>query len=405
MTEQKSEQLTKRVAFKEADDDRQIATGVVMVPDKVDLQGDYERPDTIRDLAEGFMTRLSSGDSEGGVMHAAFPDHSTLVENTVLDEPREIGGEDVPAGAWVQSWKFDDSELWTLVRDGILSGYSIGANQVEWSDPMAQDDLPDDVAVAEGYPEDEPVWELEDAAVGEVSAVDIPAVPDAEILQTKDATEKRVADYLGDREGFMAEMAERGHSDGEAERLWNYLQRAVDEDVDVDSVDEESAGWIARAKAFFTKGPGAPAGKTDSVTDETAATDGGSSDGGKDAADEDMTNDENEPPEWAKDLQDSIEANSERIEDALEASDDDGGEKNAGGEGEEGGEKDAFAEAPEWAKALKEETEKNAQRIDDVAMASGTSQQIDGAGASQPSNRKYSSDWDKTLGLPNGGDA
>lgn len=403
MTEAKTEQLTKRVAFKEADDDRQVATGVVMVPNKVDLQGDFERPDTIRDLAEGFMERLANGDAEGGIMHAAFPGHSTLVENTVLDEAREIGGEDVPAGAWVQSWKFDDNELWTLVRDDILSGYSIGADQVEWSDPMAQDELPDDVTVAEDYPEDDPAWELKDGAVGEVSSVDIPAVPDAEILETKDATDKRVADYLGDREGFMEEMAERGHSEGDAERLWNYLQRAVDEDADGD-VDEESAGWLARAKAFFTNGPGAPSEKTNRATDETAATDGGSSDGGKDAADEDMTNDDNEPPEWAKDLQDSIEANSERIEEALEASDD-GGEKDAGGEGGDGGEKDAFDEAPEWAKALKEQTEQNAQRIDDVAMASGTSQQIDGAGATEPSKRKYSSAWDDTLGLPDGGDA
>lgn len=395
MNGQKDEQFTKRVRFKEADDERQVATGVVMVPDKVDLQGDYVRDETIRQMAEGFMSRLSSGDSEGGVMHAAFPDHSTLVENTVLDQSREIGGEEVPAGSWVQSWKFDDNELWTLVRDDILSGYSIGADQVDWSDPMEQEDLPDDVEVADGYPDDELTYELQSAMVGEVSAVDIPAVPDAEILQTKDA-EKRVADYLGDKEGFMEEMAERGHSDGEAERLWNYLQRAVDED-DV----EASAGWLARAKAFFTQGPGAPE-KTDSAESKTAAEDGGTEDGGKDATGSMTDKEDDQPPEWAIEIKEQVEANNERIEAALEGD----GEKNAGdGEGGEGGEKDAFDDAPEWAKALKEETEKNAQRIDDVAKASGTSQQIDGAGSQKQGNRKYSSAWDDTFGLPSGGDA
>ncbi|MFC7044291.1 XkdF-like putative serine protease domain-containing protein [Halobacteriaceae archaeon GCM10025711] len=280
MTSEKTEQITKRVEFKEADDARQIATGVVMVPNKVDLQGDFERPDTIRDLAEGFMTRLSSGDSEGGIMHAAFPGHSTLVENSVLDQSREIGGREYPAGTWTQSWKFTDNELWTLVRDGILSGYSIGADQVEWSDPMEQGDLPSDVTVAEGYPGDELVWELQSGAVKEVSTVDIPAVPDAEILQTKDGAEKRIADYLGDREGFLEEMADRGHSEGEAERLWNYLQRAVDEE-DV----EAASGWLARAKAFFTKGPGAPDEQAKRATDNSAAGDGGTSDGGTHAAD------------------------------------------------------------------------------------------------------------------------
>jgi len=200
----RGEQFTKRVDFKEADDERQIATGVVMVPDKVDLQGDFERPETIREMSEGFMTRLSGdGAAEGGVMHAAFPGHSTLVENTVLDQSREIGGEEVAAGSWVQSWKFDDSELWTLVRDDILSGYSIGAENVRWSDPMEQEELPDDVDVAAGYPDEEPAYELEQGRVVEVSSVDIPAVPDAQILQTKDDSEKRVADYFGDREGFM----------------------------------------------------------------------------------------------------------------------------------------------------------------------------------------------------------
>ena len=394
MTEHKDEQFTKRVRFKEADDARQVATGVVMVPDKVDLQGDYVRDETIRQMAEDFMSRLATGDAEGGVMHAAFPDHSTLVENTVLDQSREIGGEDIPAGSWVQSWKFDDNELWTLVRDDILSGYSIGADQVEWSDPMEQSERPDDVAVAERYPDDEPVWELESAVVGEVSSVDIPAVPDAEILQTKSA-EKRVADYLGDKEGFMEEMADRGHSEGEAERLWNYLQRAVDEDA-----VEASAGWIERAKAFFRHGPGAPE-KNRTTTD--AADDGGST-GGDKTADDDMTDkDDSEPPAWAEDLKNSIEENSKRIEEALDADN----EKNASGEGDGDteGEKQASDEPPEWAKELKEQTEKNAQRIDDVAKASGTSQQLDAGRAGERGNRKYSSAWDDTFGLPTGGDA
>jgi len=492
----RGEQFTKRVDFKEADDERQIATGVVMVPDKVDLQGDFERPETIREMSEGFMTRLSGdGAAEGGVMHAAFPGHSTLVENTVLDQSREIGGEEVTAGSWVQSWKFDDSELWTLVRDDILSGYSIGAENVRWSDPMEQEELPDDVDVAAGYPDEEPAYELEQGRVVEVSSVDIPAVPDAQIIQTKDDSKKRVADYLGDREGFMEEMAERGHSEGEAERLWSYLQRAVDEegqDVDDDDVD---AGWLSRAKAYFSRGPGGSSadkdegefgadifrvvapeedaenydddvlgigvdfpnsavyvdwrnevfpdqlddahvsvygstsdleqatgntaeqmdtvnaktakamfpGSADAVknSEETdpAAGDGGTDDGGKDAADS-MTDKDDEPPEWAKELQDSIETNSERIEQALEG-DEEGGEKDADGEGGD----DPMKDAPEWAKALAEQTEKNAERIDDVAMASGASQQLDGTGGGKQSNRKYSSAWDDTLGLPSGGDA
>lgn len=439
--------LHKRVQWKATDDERQIATGVVMVPDKVDLQGDFERESTIRDMAEGFMQSLSAGQAEGGVMHGVFPGHSTLVENAVLDEPREIGGKEFPAGTWTQSWQFDDGELWSLVRDGILAGYSIGAKEVDWSDAMAQSELPGDVAVAEDYPEDEPAYELQSASVREVSAVDIPAVPDAEILATKADEEKRLADHLGNKEQFLEEAAERGHSDGEAERLWSYLNRAANETVDEESASEgvlQRIGKAALNAATFGSG-GDEAEKeaaekesrtlseenrkrlmaahdavedaltsdvdfrTNRFTDDPAvefdvaeygkvadsdAVDG-TDEGGKNADDDMTDNEDTEPPEWAKDLQEQIEENNDRIEAALDGE----GEKSGG----EKSEKDAWEEAPEWAEELKESTEKNSQRIDDVAKASGTSQQV---GDAQPesTNRQTSKAWDDTLGLP-GGDA
>lgn len=109
------EQFSKHVEFKATDDGRQIATGVVMVADKADLQGDYARESTIREFSEGFMAGVPSGESAGGVMHAVWPeDHVTLVENSVLDDEETIAGKTFQAGAWRQSWKFDDNELWTL---------------------------------------------------------------------------------------------------------------------------------------------------------------------------------------------------------------------------------------------------------------------------------------------------
>ncbi len=115
-----------------------------------------------------------------------------------------------------------------------------------------------------------------------------------------------------------------------------------------------------------------------------------------------MTDNDDTPPEWARELKEQVEENNEQIEAALQG---DGDGKNASGEGGDDTEKDAWDEAPDWAKELKEETEKNSQRIDDVAKASGTSHQIDGGNGRGGRDRKYSSAWDDTLGLPNGGDA
>jgi hypothetical protein len=244
-------ELRKEVSFVAKDDDQQVAVGIVMVPDKVDLQGDFAREDQIREFADQFADLEAVGQADGGVMHAVWPDdHITLERNEVLDESEDIGGSTAPSGAWIQAWKFEDDELWGLVTDGILAGYSIGAVNVHWDGPYEDEDLPDDVAVPEDVDAEEAwFWQITDGIVREVSAVDIPAVPDAEILETKADADKRLADHLGSRDGFIEEAQQRGHSEAEAERLWEYLNDAVDIEGAGDPSDKS---WLARAKDFFT---------------------------------------------------------------------------------------------------------------------------------------------------------
>lgn len=238
--------VRKDVEFVAKDDDEQVASGIVMVPDKVDLQNDFVREDQIRAFADQFENFIEVGEADGGVMHAVFPsEHSSLKRNEVLDEPTEIGGQTVSAGAWVQDWKVHDDELWGLIADGILEGYSIGAVNVDWAGPFDQDDLDDDVEVPEEVGDDW-VWQIVGGLIREVSKVDIPAVPDAEILETKSDSEKRLADHLGNRDGFIAEAQERGHSEAEAERLWEYLNDAVNIEGAGDPGKSRSQSVLAR---------------------------------------------------------------------------------------------------------------------------------------------------------------
>jgi hypothetical protein len=215
----------KDVQFTAKDDDEQVAAGIVMVPGKADLQNDFAREETIRAFADQFQTFEEAGQAGGGIMHAVWPDGwMELERNEVLDEAEEIGGQTVEAGAWVQSWSVENDQLWGLIDEGILGGYSIGAIQVDWDGPYEQGEV--DVDTSE-IPDDELVWELIDGIIREVSAVDIPAVPDAEILEAK-ALEKRLADHVGNQEAFIEEALERGHSEAEAERLWDVLNSAVE---------------------------------------------------------------------------------------------------------------------------------------------------------------------------------
>ncbi|ELZ05584.1 XkdF-like putative serine protease domain-containing protein [Natrialba aegyptia] len=230
VTKAGGEQFRKDVPFTSKDADEQIAAGIVMVPDKVDLQNDFAREETIREFADQFQAFYDADEAGGGIMHSVFPDGWMELERSeVLDEAEEIGGQTVEAGAWVQEWRFNDDGLWSVVDDGLLAGYSIGAIQVDWNGPHEQGDV-DDIEVPDGIPDEALVWELVSGLIREVSAVDVPAVPDAQILETKTATEKRLGDYLGDRDGFVEEALARNPdwSEDDAERLWDVMSEAVE---------------------------------------------------------------------------------------------------------------------------------------------------------------------------------
>jgi hypothetical protein len=240
----------KDVSFTAKDDVEQRAVGIVMVPDKADLQHDFAREDTIREFASQFENFVEAGEGDGGIMHAAWPsDWMALDRNEVLDESETINGTTAPAGAWIQEWEFNDDELWSLIEDGILEGYSIGAINVDWNGPFVpdEDEAVDDVEVPDQLGEDAMVWELVDGLIREVSAVDIPAVPDAEILDTKADAQKRLADHLGDRDGFIEEMLERGHSEADAERAWDVLNRAIEVEGATEPGKESALAKAGRA--------------------------------------------------------------------------------------------------------------------------------------------------------------
>lgn len=265
----------KDVQFATKDEAEQAATGIVMVPDKADLQQDFAREETIREFADQFGNFVEAGEGDGGIMHAAWPSEwMTLDRNEVLAEAEEIGGETAPAGAWIQEWSINDDELWSLIDDGVLEGYSIGAINVDWSGPYdpGEDDAVEDVEVADQLPDDALVWELTDGLIREVSAVDIPAVPDAEILDLKavDGADKRLGDHLGDQDAFVDEAMERGHSEADAERLWDVLNRAIEVDG---ANDPGKESMLSRAgKAFLSVVAGGDD-KASSQSTETSASD------------------------------------------------------------------------------------------------------------------------------------
>lgn len=253
--EEESMKFEKRVEIAKADDQHQVAVGVVMVPNSVDSQGDYERPETIQSLSEGFMEKLAAGESQSGVMHATFPSNNVLshVENRVLSTPAKIGGEEYPTGTWVVGKKVRDDSLWSLIENGTLSGFSIGG-QVHDGREYSVGELPDGVSIdddlrAAADDGDVPIREITDATIHEVSLVDHPAVERAQIQTAKgDGDLAKAADELTAGVEPAAEyLVDRGHEPEPARALAAFINR---EKVG----DDSSESWLTRAKKFFTGG-------------------------------------------------------------------------------------------------------------------------------------------------------
>jgi len=403
------------VDFVRKDADEQVVTGVVMVPWEVDRQGDYETPETIESFAADFADLYANESADGGIMHAAWPSDWMDLEANVIagrDElPDAVADADLDDGTWVQQWRITDGGLWSLIDDEIFEGFSIGARDVEWRGPMEQSDLPEGVGVPDEFDEDDPVWELVDGITREVSTVDTPAVPDALVLD-KDDAEKALQQYLGDRDGFIEEMQQRGHDEADAERVWDVMSRAVEVDGSDSPGKESLYERIGKAAAGVLPGVSAPESPDDAAGAETQTRPDTAKEGrtlsraNRDSAmaaidanldlledagvDHGMTRftdresyafdlSEHTARSWGGggdgDDDDTDDEDDDSESESMTDTNDDGGDGSSkSGDGDGG---DPFDDAPAWAKSLKDDIEQNSEQIKEVADGGDTEEEKD----------------------------
>ena len=117
-------------------DDEQIITGALMLADKPiyrnDENGEYYvvfGKDTIKKIAQKFFTK--GYQSNVNLMHDSGQrlDGLTMFESWITDEKRGIqamkGFEDVPEGSWFGSFKVNNPDVWQMVKDGKVKGFSV----------------------------------------------------------------------------------------------------------------------------------------------------------------------------------------------------------------------------------------------------------------------------------------
>jgi cation transport regulator ChaB len=117
------------VAIAKAEASRHIAYGVVLEPrtaDNPDSQGDWYTAEDVELAAYDFLLAVASGNAWGDLMHDEVSKVGWPVESYIAPVAFDLGGQAVPAGAWVMAMHFPDDEIWERIVKGELAAFSVG---------------------------------------------------------------------------------------------------------------------------------------------------------------------------------------------------------------------------------------------------------------------------------------
>jgi hypothetical protein len=106
--------------FVAKNEEEQIVTAPVLIPDKPDRAGDVISEENIEEVAYKFLADYQNVD----LMHT-FKNVGVPVESYVAPTDIQFGEDTVPKGAWVLSVKVENQEVWEAVKSGELTGFSI----------------------------------------------------------------------------------------------------------------------------------------------------------------------------------------------------------------------------------------------------------------------------------------
>ena len=110
-----------------------ISYEVVYEPNTKDAHGEWMSIETVQKACEDFNKYLEEGVVQPNLFHTQNTDYFTIEKSWIvpeIDMVVEATGEKVKAGTWVAKIKYNNEDLWTLKKSGVIGGVSIGATGV-----------------------------------------------------------------------------------------------------------------------------------------------------------------------------------------------------------------------------------------------------------------------------------
>lgn len=121
------EEITKNqyVPLAKAIKDQQIIVGIALQPDVVDAHGDIMSAEVIRKAAHQFLSSYNKT-VKLGVQHKDFKPKFELLESYLAPITFVLGEKTVKEGSWIVVVKVLDATIWSKIKKGEITGFSIG---------------------------------------------------------------------------------------------------------------------------------------------------------------------------------------------------------------------------------------------------------------------------------------
>ena len=118
---------TLKLARNSVQKDQQYVLGIVLEPDIVDAQNDTYDADAIRGAFEKFAEEYRNV----GLMHKqVINDKVKIVDNYIAPSDFQLGDTTIKKGTWLMGVRVQDPALWSEVKDGAITGFSIGGSAI-----------------------------------------------------------------------------------------------------------------------------------------------------------------------------------------------------------------------------------------------------------------------------------
>jgi Putative phage serine protease XkdF len=98
-------------------------TYVAMLPDSIDLHGDYTSEEEVRKAKESF----NRSNMQANLFHVAMTDKFSVIESYLAPVDFSLDDKVITKGTWLMTLQVHDEDVWTLIKSGEINGISIGA--------------------------------------------------------------------------------------------------------------------------------------------------------------------------------------------------------------------------------------------------------------------------------------